>query len=506
MQNLAYGVGLVPRELFLTARISTMQAYLNAPAQSNLTATQVNNMRTSGDPALMERSINAFQSAYETLGEHIYPDDTIALDELLPPGTDGSLMAKFTTYEQDFDTYALTYERKAGNSGGTNPNTFGTANGDCEPRAYPITIRALPVAVYKDPTILTYYAIRLRAKARVLFSPFGDIELKAYSAAMPFGSRIGPPLDVLQDTFAWNGASPPQALVTKATVAAGNLFDTIVKKIPNMPVVQGEGAQAGQGWDSNLVQYQFYSALVPGGGGGGGTINMQDLSRGAQASMAPNPWEAGHFNIINDLADDPFVRNFDKYKEAMVWAPLVPLDKSAQLTDIFTNEINKLFADNTGGTGLNPNQVGQFTLADFKTSILDMLSKYVDKIRVGQGEGDPYTTDNPAPADILHEGVNTAILTDPLSQRPTDVGAGGTPGPITVDPSVVLNDPVKIRDSWNKVNDGNFRKLGRVGYSVKFVSFDSLVKKSFATDSKGTTFTNGVGDGQSADDLAMIRH
>ena len=71
-------------------------------------------------------------------------------------------------------------------------------------------------------------------------------------------------------------------------------------------------------------------------------LSMEELSRGVQASMAPNPWEAGRYSIMSDDGD-PFVRYFDKYKSSMVWAPLVPIDKSAQVTDIIKAAVDTLF-------------------------------------------------------------------------------------------------------------------------------------------------------------------
>jgi hypothetical protein len=222
--------------------------------------------------------------------------------------------------------------------------------------------------------------------------------------------------------------------------------------------------------------------------------------------MVPNLWEAGHYTIINDLGDDPFVWNFDKYKASMVWAPLIPVDKSAQLIDSLRNAINTIFKDDVGGTGIDPNKVGQFSLTDYKGHLLDSLTQYVTTLRSGGGEGDPYTSQNPPPSDAEHEGINVVMLTDPFSQRPTDVAAGAAVGPIQVDKTIMMNDPVKIRDAWATVNDGAFRQQGRVGYSVKFVSFDSLQGKRFTTDGK-TSFTNVVsGDAESAGDIALIKH
>jgi hypothetical protein len=230
------------------------------------------------------------------------------------------------------------------------------------------------------------------------------------------------------------------------------------------------------------------------------------LSRAAQAAQVPNPWEAGHYTIINDLGDDPFVRNFDKYKTNMAWAPLVPVAKNSQLSQILSTAVDQLFKTDTGNPSGNPNQVGQFSLASYKAALLDALTKYVTALRTGGGEGDPYTSANPPPPDAEREGLNVVMLVDPMSQRPTDVTAGGAIGPISVDPSIMMNNPTQIRDSWNTVNDGGFRAAGRVGYSVKFVSFDALENRKFTTDGK-TSYTNlFAGDSESSGDILQLKH
>jgi hypothetical protein len=497
MRGLTYGLGLVPRELILQRRIDTLETYLNTAPRSGVTADVAQAMKNSPEPHSVERTINAFESAYQTLGEHSFPGQDVALDELIPPGPDGANMVLMKPILQDFDTYALTYSREDDGSTGEGIDT----KKSCKPRAFPITIRRLPLGVYKDPSILTYYAIRLRGKAKVLFSPWGDLELKAYSAAMPFGSRIGPPPEKVTDFLTRPGRVPANFLA-EGTTAGGTLFRSLVGAVPNLPIFKGEGTGPGGGWDSNYVQHQYYRLVVP----SGNSINMADVSRGFQASMVPNPWEEGLYTIPNDLNNqDPFIRNFDKYRNSAVWAPLAPLNQSSQIVDLLRQDLDEIFADNTGSTGIDPNRVGAaFSLASFKSTILNSLAGYVAQLRTGQGESDPYTFDNPAPPDLNREGINVALITDPFSSRPTD---GVALGPIGIDPAIIMREPAQVRDAWNKVNDSAFRAARRVGYSVKFVSFDSLMR-GFTTDTKGTTFTNDVdlGSGDAGADLPMVKH
>lgn len=70
------------------------------------------------------------------------------------------------------------------------------------------TKTALPVPGYlmgfvKNPEVMTYYAVKGESRYVGLFYPFTDqdgIELTAYSAAKPFGGRIGPRLFTFNDT------------------------------------------------------------------------------------------------------------------------------------------------------------------------------------------------------------------------------------------------------------------------------------------------------------------
>lgn len=69
-----------------------------------------------------------------------------------------------------------------------------------------------------------------------------------------------------------------------------------------------------------------------------------------------------------------------------------------------------------------------------------------------------------------------------------------------------MTDPKLFKSSWNSVNDGDLREDGRVGYSVKFVSFDSLTAHKLSTDGE-STWTNELGqDPEAEGDIPFIKH
>lgn len=75
-----------------------------------------------------------------------------------------------------------------------------TSEGACQVSKVAIPIPGYPLGFYKNPDLLTYYAVRGEANFIGMFNPFrgalggGFIKLSAYAAAKPFGGRIGPML------------------------------------------------------------------------------------------------------------------------------------------------------------------------------------------------------------------------------------------------------------------------------------------------------------------------
>lgn len=68
-------------------------------------------------------------------------------------------------------------------------------SGECVISKVATPVPGYPLGFYKSPEVLTYYAVRGEAEFEGMFNPFNrPIKLTAYSAAKPFGGRIGPAL------------------------------------------------------------------------------------------------------------------------------------------------------------------------------------------------------------------------------------------------------------------------------------------------------------------------
>jgi hypothetical protein len=119
----------------------------------------------------------------------------------------------------------------------------------------------------KDPNIMTYYAVRLSAKAKILFSPYGDLTLTAYAAAQPFGSRIGPPES--EAIFSAPGV-PDGGVSTRCTAT------TCVERLPNIPMKENDSASTSMtsGWAQNDILYHLYTGALGVASGGAGAVQL----------------------------------------------------------------------------------------------------------------------------------------------------------------------------------------------------------------------------------------
>ena len=86
------------------------------------------------------------------------------------------------------------------------------------------------------------------------------------------------------------------------------------------------------------------------------------------------------------------------------------------------------------------------------------------------------------------DGYNATRLTDAFTTRPLAPGAPF--GMIPLPPQIMMRDPAAVKTSWNAVNDDSYVGEGRVGYSVKFISFDSLSSKRVRSSFEGDGMSN----------------
>lgn len=218
--------GAWPQALELGMRIRNLEMIVNrTPVSTPMDLNTVLQLSNQGaNLGLNERPIKAFMSAYRNLSGGKYKSNTGggSLDEfatsfrlseleptpfnstdepvssfLIPPGH-----AARTKYYLDLQAVPLNLA--------TMFTTFATTRNEFEPSvdseaSCHVSKTAMPVPGYllgfvKNPTVLTYYAVKGEANFTGLFFPKSDdddatsIKLTAYAAAKPFGGRIGPQL------------------------------------------------------------------------------------------------------------------------------------------------------------------------------------------------------------------------------------------------------------------------------------------------------------------------
>jgi hypothetical protein len=139
------------------------------------------------------------------------------------------------------------------------------AEGACDVSKIAIPVPGFPMGFYKNPEVITYYAVKGEANFQGLFNPFtgqGVVKLTAYAAAKPMGGRIGPALFTA-------GSGADQTVITTRTTAtnrrstaylSGLDLSTVTRKgtnnlvdvgdfAPGMPIpINKSGAQSDRFW------------------------------------------------------------------------------------------------------------------------------------------------------------------------------------------------------------------------------------------------------------------
>lgn len=481
IRGLSAGVGLIPRQMLLFNRIKTLEYYVNFPPQRSVNLEKANQLSSEGDSAARERTLQAFFSAYYTLGEHTFDGSSFQLDELIPGGRPDSSygeianLLELTPIRTSFEAWYTRFQDiKPGGS------KAGDAK-ECQGAPDKFKVRNIPVGVFKEPKILTYYALRLKAKARLMFWPFQEIPLKAYAAAQPFGSRIGPAIEETNDTKPFTNPAGKDH-----PACGGDCFGT-----PNLPVTADDSNS--QGWYRPKTELAFYSELAGATGSSQGEFNVvtpTDMERAYHAAMVPNPSEVGQYLIPNDVGTspndqlhlnggDPFMAHFaNSSRSYALWAPLRSPDSlTAQST--LEDEIRQLI------------QSGTFVdaPAQLKTALGVAIPRYISQ-RLRSAEGGENG-----------ETVNIVRITNPLEGRP------GLSDTINLPAEIFARNVGQIRTSWADVRHGEFKQRGRTGYSVKFVSFKTLRSPRDVTSNGRTIWTNFPDlDVDAEGDVPNLRH
>jgi hypothetical protein len=240
----------------------------------------------------------------------------------------------------------------------------------------------------------------------------------------------------------------------------------------------------------------MYTQLVGGQAGGAATLNSANYFQGERAAMAPNPLEGSFYNIINDQGDDPFVRNFDSpSRQASIWAPIVSPAQTGQLQTVLSDALTQIF------TTPNLQAQNNFTQnqTDLRNNILQIILQYAQALE----SQNTSMLENMTPGSFqaTPEGMNVAHISDPFT------GANGKPLIGVLPADIIMTSPAQFKTSFVSQLDSKITAQGRVGYSVKFVSFDSLLNPGSSDGATTPTNTKAVAnDDQANQDLQNLQH
>lgn len=207
--------GAWPRAVELAIRIRNLEFIMNRPAinQGVCANGSAPNGLTRCSKAITEieqemklgneRLIKAFYSGFRNLGNG---DDnemkySFTLSEIAPQPvfdpkeTSASNLLVKAPYEKPWVDLKLMMINYAIFYSAMIPRADSKTSGACDISRVAIPVPGYPLGFYKNPDVLTYYAVKGEAEFVGMFNPFGKaVKLQAYAAAKPFGGRIGPML------------------------------------------------------------------------------------------------------------------------------------------------------------------------------------------------------------------------------------------------------------------------------------------------------------------------
>ncbi len=516
-------LGVLPRMALLRARIDNFEEALNMSLSSEgLSATiteetmsSLKGLAPAGSNKTLdyfERPIQAFLSARNNLPS-VSGDNgnfsEIELTELLPttPGnTEQNPNLKNPPILAKFDdltgraAFANSFFKSLDNGD----------NGNCSQYREVRVISRFPFGVTKNPNVLTYYAVRLQAKARLLFSPFGGngiVTLSAYSAAKPFGSRVGKDLNPEK-----TDDGMLKMMLGKAQVGRSFLNESRDDQItgfsyafPNVLVADGDTTSNQRGFSTNAHLGYLRNAVV----------SLRRLDYGPRLAGAYAPWEIGYYNppanfqqdVIGKFEDNPVYGG----KFFSLVAPVYPVNgTNGNDLRFIRDKVNQyLVADAKDRESLESGRFAEFLSIIQSDAKFGLLQGYLrnSKETIFHYIPDPMLTDEPqlqAYARSYGRRFTVAGMEDPYKRQLTSWNNQKT--------AADTNNPNMGIESNSELG----LDMGRSGYSVRFVSFSSLKSGGKGTNDPqlaGVQWTNplerfngGNGAARISDDINKLKH
>lgn len=457
-------VGLVTEENLTLERIQNIKDMVNLRPKRGVTAASVRGLVEGDDPAKNERTILAFKTAENNLNKHVYADDSISMDELIPNND----LLLLDPIQLKGVKVGLSFLDVDDNNQGTvsNPNckmniSFYTAD--------------FPVGVVKNKSSHVYYGVKLTGRAKLLFNPFPfghpeeDIELTAYAAAMPFGSRIGP--NFLNKDDEWmhlNGKA-------KKADSSGNMVDETGVNYPALKL-----DNAGHSTESTDVLRQFYAAMRDTGDpndAGGGALTEENLKIGLHAAMLPDEYEVGLYNIPVDTDEINNATHFVTYYKTATetgsegdytfWAPFRAVGQADKFSDAMKGVIDNIISNASSSTAnslmADRNRLKGVLQGEFEKFLLALDKK---------------------------NAANVFRMPDPLGTAffKSRKFFPQIPGKAVIAADPKVSGP-KLASSYTTDHESHYFINGRDGYSVKLVPW-----KLILSSAKVSNDPNGEGD------------
>lgn len=457
------GIGVLTRLAILRARIDNYEEALNLDLQdenfpsATIKDEIISEILTDPRRDYFERPIQAYLSARNNLPQvsdnGIFSE--VRLTEIVPQVSNVQRNPHLGNLPVLFKLNDIRERVKVAYSDFLERATFD--RGECEQVRVTFPIPSFPIGVYKEPSILTFYAINLKARARLLFSPFGldgSVDLNAYSAAKPFGSRIGK--NLMQN---------PQSLIH----SYGKTFTT--------DVLTGAFKQ-----DHQFINLQV-SALnrnteADGFAANGNlgylerAIRVLGHQRAYRLAGAYSPWEIGYYNIpanfngISQFFGNPRFTNNGKFE---LRAPVVPFKAPGTGLAFIRRRIEEMFST-SGFLGTGDNIVELRALMSTYLSVPNF--QQLETYMVNSG------------TDQVHLIPDPILLDDPITLNYA-LSEGR--------PYTVAGLPAQRAQltSWNTTKSARHHdaagtelaeSIGRAGYSVRFIAFKNLIETGVASN------------------------
>ena len=216
-----------------------------------------------------ERIVKAYYSAYRNLGNDTDYEmkASFTLTEIPPTPVkydnkkNASNLLINNIYEKQWVDLKLMMANYAIFYAAMIPRADTKTSGACDVSKVAIPVPGYPIGFYKDPDVVTYYAVRGEAEFTGMFNPFQQqaVKLTAYSAAKPFGGRIGPMLFVQPTGEYFVGRKQDNSKArsvpyitsydfTGATLRGGQKYEVSSGFVPGLPLPANSNAAPGSFW------------------------------------------------------------------------------------------------------------------------------------------------------------------------------------------------------------------------------------------------------------------